>query len=349
MLVPGNTSAATASLYLAPQGLFSHFPYGSFFPAMRHCHGEAWNWDKLSSLERRMCAPEFRVPCLLVHMAGLRTEQWGRRSLLRALSTWMPEADAVAPHAWVSARAYEASTAPATPDGQRQAWGGKAVGRLLLTRGVQTSFASMIEYDRFAARLLLLGLLTRRRVVMPPMPCELTWVQRALEPRHLRAMDVGCGDQRQCVWLPYPHHVDPWCSGIDVLNDIDFRDLIARGHVADHGPDVHTLRASDVRLSRNATGGPLLTLGDLSPLPYQPQVLVIDASAVNALRAAGAPATDPFDWIPLGGFRTTTWSAKLPLRVEGLLRAPPPLGMHASDSQMHIVRDCLKSLVTSRG
>lgn len=35
--VPGNGSARLASVYIAPQGLFSHFPYGSFFPSLRRC------------------------------------------------------------------------------------------------------------------------------------------------------------------------------------------------------------------------------------------------------------------------------------------------------------------------
>ena len=50
---------------------------------------------------------------------------------------------------------------------------------------------------------------------------------RRSDPRRVHAG----GDQRQCIWLPYPHHVDPWCSGIDFLTDIDYRDLIADGAV----------------------------------------------------------------------------------------------------------------------
>ena len=32
-------------------------------------------------------------------------------------------------------------------------------------------------------------------------------MRKALQARHLRGMEVGCGAQRQCVWLPYPHHI----------------------------------------------------------------------------------------------------------------------------------------------
>ena len=50
-------------------------------------------------------------------------------------------------------------------------------------------------------------------------------MRRALEPRHLRGMEVGCGEARQCIWLPYPHHIDALCSGIDYLNAYDFEDM----------------------------------------------------------------------------------------------------------------------------
>lgn len=339
--VPGNASAPAGSVYLAPQGLFSHFPYGSFFPAARHCRAASWEWEQRSPVERRMCAPHHRVPCHLLHMAGLRQEQWGRRSLLRSLGAWLPEADAVAPHAWVSARAHEAAVA-GTAEDRRRAWGGSVAGRLLVIEGVNTGFGSMAEFDRFAGRLLLLGLLTRRRVVIPPIPCHLGWMLRALEPRHLRGMDVGCGAERQCVWLPYPHHIDPWCSGIDFLNDFDFRHLVASRAVPIAGPQVGRIRLSTLRLSRNQTG-PLLTDDADGQLPHAPQVLVLQAAPVEA----GRP-TDPLDWLPLGGFRNTQWTGRLPRRVDEALRAPPPVGMGATDGQMKIVRDCLKSLATSK-
>ena len=60
----------------------------------------------MSAPERRLCAPELKVPCVMMHMAGLRQEQWGRRTLLRALGLWHPSADAVVPEAWASARAH---------------------------------------------------------------------------------------------------------------------------------------------------------------------------------------------------------------------------------------------------
>ena len=38
----------------------------------------------MGPLERRLCAPQHTVPVVMMHMAGLRQEQWGRRTLLRA-------------------------------------------------------------------------------------------------------------------------------------------------------------------------------------------------------------------------------------------------------------------------
>ena len=81
------------------------------------------------------------------------------------------------------------------------------------------------EYDRFAARLLLVAMLLRRRAVMPPIECSLPYMRKALQARHLRGMEVGCGPLRQCVWLPYPHHIDPWCAGVDFLYDVDYQVL----------------------------------------------------------------------------------------------------------------------------
>ena len=59
----------------------------------------------------------------------------------------------------------------------------------------------MSEFDAFAARLLLLGLLLRRRVVIPPLPCETRRTQSAMEPRHLRGLEVGCGPHKQALLL----------------------------------------------------------------------------------------------------------------------------------------------------
>ena len=103
--------------------------------------------------------PDMRVPALMMHMAGLRQEQWGRRNTARALGFWHADADAVAPNAWVSARSLEAAKAT-TPDARRAAW--RSAGRILVTEGVRLKFGSMGEYDHWAARYLLLALLLRR-------------------------------------------------------------------------------------------------------------------------------------------------------------------------------------------
>ena len=75
-----------AKLLLAPEWLFSHFPYGAFFPSFQQCHADRWKWAEASKLEQRLCMPTFRVPVVMVHMSGLRNGQWGRRGVMRALS-----------------------------------------------------------------------------------------------------------------------------------------------------------------------------------------------------------------------------------------------------------------------
>jgi hypothetical protein len=32
-----------------PRWLFSHFPYGVFFPSFRQCHADHWDWPKASA------------------------------------------------------------------------------------------------------------------------------------------------------------------------------------------------------------------------------------------------------------------------------------------------------------
>lgn len=238
---------------------------------------------------------------------------------------------------------------------------------LLVAAGVPcSSFRSMGEFDRFAARLLLVGLLTNRRVVMPPIPCGLPWMQRALEPRHLRGMEVGCGDDRQCIWLPYPHHIDALCAGVDYLNDIDYRDLMATAEAT----PAATASFAAVRINRNGSadggtddarralgtaypsGGAIVTFGaatrgSLWQASGEPSHAALTAPVLKLVAAHGATGDPLESSIPLGGFKSNQWIAPLPRRVEAALRAPPPVGMSASDGQMKIVRDCLRSLARS--
>ena len=129
------------------------------------CHSWA---TQASALEQRLCMPRWRVPVVMVHMSGLRNGPWGRRGVMRALGVWDERSDAVAPEAWVSAH----------------------TDRLLVVEDADLRFTSMAEFDRFAARLLLLGLLMKRRVVMPSMPCDTRWARSAMEPRHLRGLEA---------------------------------------------------------------------------------------------------------------------------------------------------------------
>ena len=45
-------------------------------------------------------------------------------------------------------------------------------------------------------------------------------------------------------YLPYPHHVDPWCAGVDFLNDIDYRGMAARGLV--RAADALTISTAEI-------------------------------------------------------------------------------------------------------
>ena len=51
LAVPHNATARRAQLLLAPEWLFSHFPYGAFFPSFRQCHADEWQWPKASTLQ----------------------------------------------------------------------------------------------------------------------------------------------------------------------------------------------------------------------------------------------------------------------------------------------------------
>ena len=323
--VPGNASAPHASLLLAPDWLFSHFPYGAFFPSYVQCHADSWRWAEASAIEQRLCMPKFRVPVVMVHMSGLRNGQWGRRGVMRALGVWDERADQVASEAWVSSRTE----------------------RLLVTEGAPLRFSSMAGFDRFAARLLLLGLLLRRRVVMPSMPCDTAWARAALEPRHLRGLKVGCGPEKQCVWLPMPHYSLPWCSGVDFIYDIDYRTLLAKGNVT-AARDVAAAPLGALRLVRNeaeaeaaAAAGGEARVAELAP----PHEAVAREKRVLLLQGGAAAQGEPLDWLSLDDFRSKSWKGGLARRVQRALERQEP---RLSSSQVDIVKDCMHSLATSR-
>ena len=181
---------------------------------------------------------------------------------------------------------------------------------------------------------------------MPPIPCSLPYMTKALQARHLRGMEVGCGEQRQCVWLPYPHHIEPWCAGVDFLYDVDYRGLISRDELRDE--TAAEMAASELHPEvppANGTARLNGTFGALDGVSLPPDA----AQQVLVLRGdGGRGGVEPLDWIPLGGFRTLEWRAPFPRRVESVLSAPRPRGLGLSASQLRIVRTCLKSLATSR-
>lgn len=308
--VPGNATAAPSSMLLAPEWLFSHFPYGVFFPSFQKCHADSWRWKELSALEQRLCSPGFRVPTVMVHFSGLRNGQWGRRNVMRALGFWHADADKVAPDSWVSIPTERLLVA----------------GPSLMAHGV---LKSMADFDAFAARLLLLGLLLGRRVVMPSLPHDAAWAEKAIEPRHLRAIEVGCGQERQRAWLPMPHSKEPWCSGIDFIYDIDYKTLVPAippGHISH-------IAASSLRLTESS-GAPLLAMSSGSALP-DARVLVLNT-------AAGETPAQPLAWLPIQEWKKeNSWKGPFALRVHEALEA-------AGVPNLRIVRDCMHSLATSK-
>jgi len=327
LTVPHNASAPPAKLLLAPEWLFSHFPYGAFFPSFQQCHADT-NWPTgsaaRSALEQRLCMPTFRVPVVMVHMAGLRNGQWGRRGVMRALGVWHQMADSVATSEWVSVQSE----------------------RLLVVDGAfLQKFGSMHEFDFHAARLLLLATLLGRRAVIPSMPCAKRWAQDAMEPRHLRGLEVGCGKHKQCVWLPMPHFKEAWCSGVDFLYSIDYEGMVDRGEIHP-SRDVATLPASAMRVVADEpgswAGGDIIgrAIGPPGPLP-----------TARVLRLSGGDSGDPLEWLTLTSFSEKSWrkGSGLPYRVGEALRsggssALPPL----APSQLTIMKDCMHSLATSK-
>ena len=313
LAVPANASAPKRQLLLAPEWLFSHFPYGDFFPSWRECHAESWGYAARSALEQRLCNPDFRVPVVMVHMAGLRCGQWGRRGVMRALGVWHQSSDSVAANDWVSVRSP----------------------KLLVVDGAfMARFSSMSDFDHFAARLLLLATLLGRRAVIPSMPCTQRWAQHAMEPRHLRGLEVGCGKHKQCVWLPMPHFKEAWCNGVDFLYSIDYEGMVDSGEIQ-RPRDELELKASDLKLDASGDEAVVLTASG-APLPGE-----------RVLRLTGGESGDPLVWIDLQGFTNRRWSAGLAQRVGQTLRGSN-LGLGLDSAQMTIMSDCMHSLATSR-
>jgi len=320
--VPDNRTAAHTELLLAPEWLFSHFPYGAFFPSFKQCHADSWGWPQASALEQRLCMPKFRVPVVMVHMAGLRNGQWGRRGVMRALGVWHEAADQVATDSWVSLDTDRLLVADPS----------------LLRHGLR----AMRDFDFLAARLLLLGLLLGRRVVIPPLPCAERWTQQAMEPRHLRALEVGCGPHKQCVWLPMPHFKEAWCSGVDFIYDIDYRSLLETD--AETHRDVLHLPHDELHLPATTSGAEpearVVARRSGAVLPTE-RVLVLTGGDGGDTALGTA-----LGWLPIDGL-SGSWDGAFAQRVRAQLEAPPP-GLALDAERMTVVKDCMRSLATSK-
>ena len=95
------------------------------------------------------------------------------------------------------------------------------------------------------------------------------------------------------------------------------------------------------------------TSGSFSPVSLGAHSLG-DAQVVVLSAQLNGPQLGPagHQWlesIPLGGFRSGVWRAPFARQVERSLRAPTrDGGAGLSDGQMKVVKDCLKSLASSR-
>ena len=174
---------------------------------------------------------------------------------------------------------------------------------------------------------------------MPSMPCDTPWARAALEPRHLRGLKVGCGPEKQCVWLPMPHYSLPWCSGVDFIYDIDYRTLLATGNVT-AARDVAAAPLGALRLVPNEAEAEA-HLAELAP----PHEAVARERRVLLLQGGAAARGEPLDWLPLDDFRSKSWKGGFARRVQRALERQEP---RLSSSQLEIVKDCMHSLATSR-
>ena len=154
-----------------------------------------------------------------------------------------------------------------------------------------------------------------------------------MEPKHLRALEVGCGPNKQCVWLPMPHYKEPWCSGVDFVYDIDYRAL--QGELSSR--DVKTLPVSGLRMTQGPStdGTALIELQSGGVLPSE-RVLVLEGVDLEV--------ADPLSWIPLDGL--TDWRKPFSQKILGALQVQG--GRPLSPAQVTIVKTCLHSLITSK-
>eukprot|EP00310_Coccolithus_braarudii_P001894 CAMPEP_0183377064 /NCGR_PEP_ID=MMETSP0164_2-20130417/122036_1 /TAXON_ID=221442 /ORGANISM="Coccolithus pelagicus ssp braarudi, Strain PLY182g" /LENGTH=144 /DNA_ID=CAMNT_0025554477 /DNA_START=35 /DNA_END=470 /DNA_ORIENTATION=+ len=128
-----------------------------------------------------------------------------------------------------------------------------------------------------------------------------------------------------------PHYKDPWCSGVDFLYDIDYRDLLERE--IDPQADVQHVSASTLRSAFAAVEGDApLNVGNPETAFTQRVVLL------EAVRGQ-------LEWLPMDGFKRTAWTGAFPTKVEAMLQATAPAGPGLGRAQLQIVKDCLQSLM----
>ena len=147
---------------------------------------------------------------------------------------------------------------------------------------------------------------------------------------------VGCGPEKQCVWLPMPHYSQPWCSGVDFVYDIDYRSLLAKGEVQPTR-DVGSAPIDALHLAADA-GASTTEVVKVAP-PHGAE----SGDKRVLLLQGGDQGGEPLSWLPLADFKSKQWKGPFAQRVQRALQAT----MHLSGAQLDIVKDCMHSLATS--
>ena len=172
--VPGSAAPAAAWYARAPSSLFSHS--GGLFTRYRGAltgaaeRGKAPDLAADAAEARRGARPlslatrrPEHIGSSMVHLAGVRTGAWSRRTILRAYGFWHRAADSLM--------------------GAQMGWGSKSNGALRVYRANSVGAPTRRELDTLAANLVTLGALTGRTPVAAAWPKWSSWRCRSGPPR----------------------------------------------------------------------------------------------------------------------------------------------------------------------
>ena len=216
----GSSAPARATVAVGPTWLFMHLPSSHAASSIRRCRSAANASAHAAAAAGGTPADAPLVaPFIMGHLAGVRTGAWSRRALMRAYGWWHPQADLLI---------------------SRQLGWGRRTRTLLLLGGLggsegdaaadvallEGSLSTQAHLDVLAANLLLLGLLSNRRVVVPEVPCSLT----SSSGRGYGNRQVGARPESRtltCAWMPPKD-----CWAVEYVTQLEYeRERKERGHV----------------------------------------------------------------------------------------------------------------------